>query len=441
MSYGDQTFASKTDAVSGKAGAGDVASTGRSPFAGLKPGVVIAATMDTKGEQVDFLRAQLEGRGTAVIVVDCGIRPAGIHRIDIAAETIAEFAGTDMATVRSWPERAPALVQMLNGLERCVGELQSRGLLRGFIGLGGGTNAALAGRAFRALRYGVPKILVSTAASGDTKPFVEGSDVVLVHTVVDFIGLNAPLEASLERAAAAMAAMLPIVFWREDDGRRIIGMTAVGATTEAAEAADDHFKSQGFGTYVFHARGPGGIALEDLIAQGRIAASFDLATTEVSDEVLGGLRSAGPGRLDAAGKAGIPQVVVPGAVDLVNFGGLETVPERYRHRQLITHTPASTLLRVNADEARRVGDWIGGKLVHARGPISVFLPMGGFSSYDRPGSAFHDPKASDAFASGLKKVVASRPEIDVVELDLHINDPRFVRQAADRMLAYLADAE
>ncbi|MBX3567468.1 MAG: Tm-1-like ATP-binding domain-containing protein [Rhizobiaceae bacterium] len=433
MSYGDPTRASLADAglgISRRSGAG---------FTALKPGVVIAATIDTKGEQVEYLRTQLETRGVGVIVVDCGIRPPGARRIDVPAEVVAECAGTDIDTVRNWPERAPALAQMLSGLERCVAELNEQGLVRGFIGLGGGTNAALAGRAFRALPYGTPKILVSTAASGDTKPFVEGSDVVLIHTVVDFIGLDAPLRASLARAAAAMESMLPIPFWKDDEGRRIVGMTAVGATTAAAEWAYGYFKERGFGTYVFHARGPGGIALEDLIVQRRLAASFDLATTEVSDEVLGGLRSAGPGRLDAAAGSGIPQVVVPGAVDLVNFGGLETVPERYRHRQLITHTPASTLLRINADEARRVGNWIGRKLVHARGPTSVFIPMAGFSSYDRPGSVFHDPKASDAFATGLAEALATRPDIDVVQLDLHINDPRFVRQACERMQAYLQD--
>lgn len=412
----------------------------RDAFAALAPGIVVAATIDTKGEQVDYLRTELEVRGLNVIVVDCGIRAPGAHRIDVTAGTVAECAGTDIETVRSWPERAPALAQMLTGLERCIAELSDRGLLRGFIGVGGGTNAALAGRAFRALPYGVPKILVSTAASGDTKPFVEGSDVVLIHTVVDFIGLNAPLRASLARAAATMQSLLPIPFWQGDEAKKIIGMTAIGATTAAAECADAFFKEKGFGTYVFHARGPGGIAFEDLIAQGRIAASFDLATTEISDEVLGGQRSAGPGRLDAAGRAGIPQVVVPGGVDLVNFGGPETVPERYRHRQLITHTPASTLLRINADEARRVGDWIGGKLVHARGPVTVFIPMGGFSSYDRPGSSFHDPKAADAFATGLGKALASRPDIRVETLDLHVNDPAFVRRACERMRDYMQAA-
>jgi uncharacterized protein (UPF0261 family) len=407
----------------------------------LHPGVVIAATMDTKGEQVDFLRAELEARGVAVTVVDCGIRPAGEHPIDVPADLVARFAGSDIQSVRSWPERAPALAQMLDGLEHCVRALLEQGLMEGFIGIGGGTNAALAGRAFRVLPYGLPKILVSTAVSGDTKPFIEGNDAVLIHPVVDFIGLNAPLRASLTRAAATMASMLPISFWKGDEDLTIIGITAVGATTAAAEIADGFFRGHGYGTYVFHARGPGGIAFEELIGQGRITAAFDLATTEVSDEVLGGLRSAGPTRLEAAIKAGIPQVVVPGAIDLVNFGGLETVPDRYRQRQLITHTPASTLLRISAEESRQVGEWMARKLENARAPASVFVPALGFSSYDRPSSVYRDEAASAAFVEGLTGGLKHRPDIEIHVLDLHINDPRFVLSACERMQTYLQTAK
>ncbi|MDM9625272.1 Tm-1-like ATP-binding domain-containing protein [Rhizobium sp. S152] len=408
---------------------------------GLRPGIVIAATMDTKGEQVDFLRAELEARGVIVTVVDCGIRPAADHRIEIPADLVAQFAGSDIQSVRSWPERAPALAQMLDGLEHCVRTLLGQGLITGFIGIGGGTNAALAGRAFRVLPYGLPKILVSTAASGDTKPFIEGNDAVLIHPVVDFIGLNAPLRASLTRAAATMVSMLPISFWKGDEDLTIVGITAVGATTAAAEAAEGFFRGHGYGTYVFHARGPGGIAFEELIGQGRITGAFDLATTEISDEVLGGLRSAGPTRLEAAIKAGIPQVVIPGAVDLVNFGGIETVPDRYRNRQLITHTPASTLLRISSDESRQVGAWMARKLVAARAPVSVFVPALGFSSYDRPGSIYRDEAASAAFVEGLTGGLKQRPDIEIQVLDLHINDPRFVLSACERMQTYLQTAK
>lgn len=402
----------------------------------LQPGVVIAATLDTKGEHVAYLRAELEARGVRTLVIDCSIKSTGEVRSDIGPEAVAHYAGTDIATIRSWPERAPALERMLAGLERCVIELERRQLLQGFIGIGGGTNASLAGRAFKVLPYGVPKLLVSTAASGDTKPFVEGSDVILIHPVVDFIGLNGPLKASLQRAAATMASILDIPFW-PPEGRPVIGLTAVGATTAAAEYADTFFKASGFATYVFHARGPGGVALEELVSQGRIAASFDLATTEITDEVLGGMRSAGPGRLDAAIAAGIPQVIVPGAIDLLNFSGPQTVPEHFRHRKLITHTPSSTLVRVSADESRQIGEWIGRKLIAARAPVSVFVPMLGFSSYDRPGSELHDPAACAAFLAGIRAALKDRPDIPVEALDLHINDERFVRAACERMREYL----
>ncbi|WP_137931563.1 Tm-1-like ATP-binding domain-containing protein [Mesorhizobium comanense] len=435
MKFVDTTTASRTDAA-----AGEPASAGASCnrlAAGLTPSVVVAATMDTKGEHVDFLRKELEERGLAVIVVDCGIRPAGPHRIDLGAEMVAEYAGTTIEAVRRWPERAPALAQMLVGIEACIADLQARRLLTGFIGLGGGTNASLAARAFKVLPYGVPKILVSTAVSGDTKPFIEGSDAVLIHPVVDFIGLNAPLRASLSRAAAAMEAMLSIPFWAAEDASSIIGVTAVGATTLAAETAAALFQDKGFGTYMFHARGPGGLAFEDLIAQGRIAAALDLATTEVTDEVVGGLRSAGPHRMEAAVAAGIPQVVIPGAVDLVNFSGPASVPERFRDRQLVSHTPSSTLMRTLPEESRQIGAWIGAKLFHAKGPASVFVPMAGFSSYDRKGSAFFDPRATDAFVEGISQALAARPDIRIETPDLHINDPAFVRGACERLLDHV----
>jgi uncharacterized protein (UPF0261 family) len=408
------------------------------PIAALKPGIVVAATLDTKGQQVDFLRRELAARGLSAIVVDCSIRPSDGWHVDVAAEDVARYAGTDIETVRAWPERAPALEQMLAGVQACVADLLRHGKVAGFIGVGGGTNASLAARAFRVLPYGMPKVLVSTVVSGDTKPFIQGRDVVLVHSVVDFIGLNSPLRASLARAAGAMAAMLEIPFW-DDAGPSptVVGVTASGVTTVAAEIADRRFRAQGLETYEFHARGPGGLAFEDLIAQGRVHAAFDLTTTEITDEVVGGMRSAGADRLGAAMRAGIPTVVIPGGVDIVNFSGPETVPAKFEGRVFVTHTPSSTLMRTSVDESEAVGAWIGEKLSAARGPASVFVPSRGFSALDREGAPFHDPHATRAFVAGLQRALARRADIPVDVLDAHINDAAFVNAACERLSGYL----
>ena len=407
----------------------------------LAVGVAIVATLDTKGEQVAFLRQELERRGLSTILIDCSIRSSSSGMAHVEPHEVARFAGTDIDTVRACSERAPALQKMLAGVEACVAHLQQKRKLLGLIGIGGGTNASVAARAFRVLPYGMPKVLVSTVVSGDTKPFIEGRDVVLVHSVVDFICLNAPLRASLARAAAAMAGMVDIPFWDGTEARSTIGITAVGALTAAAEIADDYFRAQGMETCEFHARGPGGIAFEELIAQGRIGAAFDLATTEIADEVVGGMRSAGPLRLEAATRAGIPQVVVPGGVDLVNFSGPETVPARFQGRQLVSHTPSSTLMRVVPEESEAIGAWIGGKLAVATGPVSVFVPLEGFSSYDRPGAAFHDRAATLAFIAGLARVLRHRPDIRVEQVQAHVNDAAFVLAACERMWTYLHAAQ
>jgi uncharacterized protein (UPF0261 family) len=421
--------ADQTTNPKGSAGGQIFAST-----SGRSRTVAIAATMDTKGIYVDLLRVELERRGVAVVVIDCSMRPAGQHRVDIGADEIAVRGGSSLAQIRAHRDRAPALSAMLAGLEYCVAALAEEGRIGGFVGIGGGTNASLAARAFGVLPYGMPKVLVSTAVSGDTKPLIAGSDAVLIHPVVDFVGMNAPIRASLARAAGVMAEMLDIPFWDGDADRPVVGVTAVGATTPAADRAAAWLETNNFGSYVFHARGPGGMALEQMIAQGRLCAALDLTTTEATDEVLGGLRSAGPRRLEAAAQAGIAQIVAPGATDLVNFSAPDTVPDRFRDRQLAFHTPSSTLMRVLPEESREIGAWMGERLSRARGPTQVLVPMLGFSSYDRPGSDFENLEARQSFVDGISAALERRKDILVELLDLHINDPAFAHIACERLV-------
>ncbi|MAE92535.1 MAG: hypothetical protein CMI67_23665 [Pelagibaca sp.] len=400
----------------------------------LAPGVVIAASLDTKGRQVAFLVQELDALGIPAIVIDCALRSAPSTAVPaVTASELARLAGTTIEDLRAQPDRAPALSRIMSGLDACMAQLESGGLIRGVIGLGGGTNATLGARAFAAVPYGRPKILVSTVVAGDTRPFIAGSDAVLIHSVVDFIGLGALLKASLRRAAVTMQGLLEIPFWGDVPNCPIIAMTANGATTAGAEAAEAWLTHHECETWTFHARGSGGMAYERLISEGRVTAALDFATTETADEVLGGLRSAGPTRLEAAGRAGIPQVVVPGGIDLVNFSERHTVPPCYAERDLIVHTPSSVLMRSTGEESARIGQWIGAKLAAARGPAAVLVPMRGFSSYDAPGRPHHDPQACVAFTDAVEQALANRRDIPVERHDLHINDPEFGQLACARL--------
>lgn len=405
----------------------------------LTPGVVIAASLDTKGRQVDFLVRELDALGIPAIVIDCTLRhaPSPIAPT-IPASELARLAGTSIEELRAQTDRAPALALIMAGLDACMAQLDRAGLVRGVIGLGGGTNATLGARAFAAVPYGRPKILVSTVVAGDTRPFIGGSDAVLIHSVVDFIGLGALLKASLRRAAVTMRGLLGIPFWENVPDGPIIAMTANGATTAGAEAAEACLSARGCEIWTFHARGSGGMAYERLISEGRVTAALDFATTEMADEVLGGLRSAGPARLEAAGRVGIPQVVVPGAIDLVNFSESHTVPPCYAGRNLIVHTPSSILMRSSAEESARIGQWMGAKLSAARGPAVVLVPMLGFSSYDAPGRPHHDPQACLAFAEAIEDALSARPDIPVERHDLHINSPRFAQIACARLWDFIS---
>lgn len=403
----------------------------------LGPAVVTAVAMDTKGIHVNILREELARRGRQLIVIDTGLRPhhADIRPADITFPELALAAGTSVQKLRSHQSRAEALKDIRAGLSSIIDELKRCGKIQGFIGLGGGTNASLAAHVFARLPMGMPKVLVSTVASGDTKAYVGGSDVVLVHSVVDFIGASAPIRAALARTAAIIDGIIDIPFWQQPQQRPVLGMTATGATTAAAEMADAWFTKHGWESLSFHARGPGGMALEAMAAEGRFTAVLDLATTEIADEVVGGRRSAGPARMEAAGRMGIPQLVVPGCVDLINFDDMASVPVEFRGRKFISHTPLSNLMRTSAEESEEIGRVIATKLARATGPVHVMLPMGGFSSYDRPGQPFYDAPANEAFRHGLIAALDSGSHVTVETSDLHINDPAFARSACLRLAA------
>jgi uncharacterized protein (UPF0261 family) len=387
-------------------------------------GVVLAGTLDTKSTEIGFLRDALQAQGVPVIVIDCGVLGTPALAADIPQAEVAQAAGTTIEALRQQKDRSVAIPTMIRGLEAALARLLGEGRVLGYLGIGGGTNAALAAAAFRILPFGLPKMLVSTVAAGDTRGFIGAKDVVLMHSVVDVLGLNGFLRDVLRRAAGAMAGMVAAASRAEEggsDASGLLGLTAFGSTTAAATRAWQNLTDAGHEVLTFHARGIGGQAMEALIREGRIRGVLDLTITEIADELVGGIFSAGPDRLTAAGEAGIPQVVLPGSLDMVNFGAMHAVPERFHGRRLVSHTPLSTLMRTTPEENAAIAVFVAEKLNRAKGPVAVILPMRGFSAYDIAGGPFFNPSANDAFRDTLRERLAPRIRVEIV--DAHINDP------------------
>lgn len=395
------------------------------------PAVVVATTLDTKSVEADLVISALRRVGLSVLLVDCGVlgKPALIP--DVTADEIAAYAGASLADLRVEARRSSSQKIMMEGLSRFLGEAVARGQVAGYLGFGGGTNTALASAAFGALPYGIPKLLVATTVAGDMTNIVDAKDVVLIHSVVDLLGTGAYLRHLADKAAAVMAALIGAEATPVVSGIPVVGITAFGATTPAASRVSDLAIAAGMDALVFHARGNGGRAAETFMRDGRIQMMLDLTTTEIADELVGGKRSAGPTRLDAAIACGIPQVVLPGALDIVNFDSPSTIPSEFAGRTFIEHTPSATLMRTSRDEMARIGSYMAGKLAGASAPVTVIVPMGGFSAYDSLGQPFHDPDANGAFLDALTRTI--RKDIPIVRLDAHINDPE-VADIAVRIL-------
>lgn len=382
--------------------------------------VAVLATLDTKAEEADHVRMRLLEHGLRPVLVDIGTAGTPGLAADVTRDRLAaDHGGT----------KQEAMEAVAAGAGRVLGELLSRGELAGAFGLGGGQGTWIAATALRTLPLGLPKVLVSTVAA--RAPFhVRDSDIVLVPSITDIAGLNRILAGVLSRSVAALAGMIGA---RSDaGGDPLVAMTMFGVTTAGGEHVRRALAAAGREVAVFHANGNGGRTLERLIRTGQVSGVLDWTTTEITDEVVGGIATAGPHRLEAAGEAGLPQLVVPGAVDVVNFGGPETVPARFSGRTLHQHTPVATLMRTSADEAYEIGRVMAGALARARGPVRVLIPDGGFSALDAPGQPFADPAADKAFVAGLSSALPAA--VAVEHSAHHINDARFADLAARRFL-------
>jgi uncharacterized protein (UPF0261 family) len=400
--------------------------------------VVLVGTLDTKGAEIEYVRTRLHELGADVLVVDGGVMDHSAGHADVSADEVAAAGGAKRTDLAAAHDRSAAMAAMRAGVLAIVTDLHRHGRLDGILAVGGSGGAALAAAAMQALPIGVPKLIVSTMAAGDTRPYVGESDIAMLYPVVDIAGLNRLSRQVLGNAAAAMAGMVRAAGRartgandKAGDERPLIGATMFGVTTPCVTAARERLEALGYEILVFHATGTGGRAMEGLVRSGFLAGVLDVTTTELADELVGGVLSAGPDRLTAAGELGIPQVVSLGALDMVNFGPPDSVPARFRGRRLYEHNASVTLMRTSAEECRELGRIVARKLNAATGPTTLFIPRGGVSMIDVPGAAFHDPAADAALFDAL--LADLEPRIEVVDLPVEINDPSFGPAMADRL--------
>lgn len=397
------------------------------------PTVVLAGTLDTKGPDYDFVRTRVRALGCDVILIDAGVLGQPTLKADITREEVARAAGADLAELVTRGDRGLAMDAMARGLEGLVRSIFADSRLHGMLGLGGSGGTSLITAAMHALPIGVPKLMVSTVAAGDVSNYVGAVDVTMMYSVVDIAGINRVSAQILGNAAAAIAGMAHAYSAHRPSApaRPLIAATMFGVTTPGVMAARDRLEELGYEVLTFHAVGTGGRSMEALALAGSLDGVLDLTTTELADELVGGVFSAGPRRLEAAGGRGIPQVVSLGALDMVNFGPLETVPERFSGRTLYRHNPTVTLMRTTPAECAELGRMLARKLNAATGPVALYIPLRGISAIATPGSVFHDPQADRALIANLKECLD--PSVEVHELDMDINDPRFGRAMAERL--------
>jgi uncharacterized protein (UPF0261 family) len=393
--------------------------------------VVLLGTLDTKGDEYSFLRSLLDGHGVETILIDAGVLGEPRAAPDVTRQEVARAAGADAGALADAGDRGTAMETMARGAAEIVTALHAEGRLDGILALGGSGGTAVATEAMRTLPVGVPKLMVSTMASGDTRPYVGATDVTMTYSVVDIAGINAVSARILANAAAAMAGMVTAEAPTVAGGKPLVGATMFGVTTPCVTAARERLEELGYEVLVFHATGTGGQAMEALMRSGFITASLDVTTTELADDLVGGVLSAGPSRLEAAGELGIPQVVSLGALDMVNFGPVETVPTEFRDRLLYKHNPTVTLMRTTAEESAELGRRIGRKLSSATGPVTLFIPLRGVSLIDVEGQVFFDPEADRALFDALRDALAAG--VDVRELDTDVNDPAFAHAMVDTL--------
>jgi uncharacterized protein (UPF0261 family) len=398
--------------------------------------VLLIGTLDTKGREYAYVRDLIQGRGLNTFVLDCGVLGEPVFTPDSPAARTAEAGGGSLAELREKRDRGHALEIMGIGARAMALELLAQGKFDGVIAMGGSGGTSIGATAMQALPVGMPKLIVSTMASGNVAPYVDVKDITMMHSVVDVSGLNRISRRIFANAAGAIGGMVEQEMPKVAD-KPLIGATMFGVTTPCLDRVRSQMEGAGYEVLVFHAVGSGGRSFEALIAGGYFSGVADVTTTEWCDELVGGVLSAGPERLDAAGRAGIPQIVSLGALDMVNFGPRDTLPPQYESRNIYIHNPQVTLMRTTPEENAKLGEIIAKKLNATTGPTALFVPLKGVSAIDVEGMPFYDPAADLALFEAIRKNL-DRSKVELIELDLAINDPKFADAMAERLQSMIA---
>ena len=395
------------------------------------PTIALIGTLDSKGEEFALLKEQIHQRGHETLVIDVGVLEDPYFQPDITRHQVARAAGEDSALLKKGYDRGKAVAAMTRGVIATIQELHSQNRFQGLVGMGGSAGTSIATSAMRALPLGLPKLMVSTVAGGDVSGFVGVKDIIMFPSIVDISGLNRISRQVIALAAGAVCGMVETEIPEAED-KPVIAASMFGNTTEAVETARARLEEAGYEVLVFHAVGSGGRTMESLIEAGYISGVLDVTTTELADEVVGGVLSAGPHRLEAAARTGTPALVAPGCLDMVNFWAPETVPDEFADRVFYEHNPNVTLMRTTPEENQVLGKLMADKLNMSEGPVTVYIPLQGISVISAPGQPFHSPEADQAFLGALKSHL--RSDISVIEVDANINDPEFANSAAEALL-------
>jgi uncharacterized protein (UPF0261 family) len=397
--------------------------------------VVIVGALDTKGEEFRFVRDLVRGRGLETIVVDFGVLGDPPFAPDVSSDEVARAGGSTIAELRAGQDKAKAMEVMASGLAKVVKDLYDKGRLGGILGMAGSGGTSIAATAMRELPVGVPKVMTSTVGGGDVSAYVGIKDITMMPSVVDVAGINSISRRIYANAAGAIAGMVSQQLPELRETKPLITASMFGNTTACVNRAREALEKVGYEVLVFHATGVGGKTMEGLIASGYITASLDITTTELADHVCGGVFSAGADRMMAAARAGIPTVLTPGCVDMCNFWGVETIPEKYKSRNLYKWNPNVTLMRTNVEENVIMGKMIAAAANASKGPVAVLIPLKGVSQLDSPGNQYWDPPADQACFKAIKDNL--KPGIPYIEMDLNVNDPAFADKSVELLLGML----
>ncbi|MCC7083907.1 MAG: Tm-1-like ATP-binding domain-containing protein [Pirellulales bacterium] len=404
--------------------------------------ILVFATLDTKGLEAALVCDELRRLGCNATLVDAGCIGEPSVAADVRREELFQAAGLSLTELQSRHDRGTAVKAAAQSATTMARKWLDAGKLDGVISIGGSAGTTIGTSAMRALPLGVPKVMVSTLASGQVRQYVGDKDIFMLNSIVDIAGINRISRLVLSNAAAAMAGMVQA---RQSGGdqlskssdKPLVAATMFGVTTPCVNRSREVLEQAGYEVLVFHATGSGGQAMESLIADGLIAGVLDITTTELADELVGGVLTAGPNRLTVAAKHGVPQLVSVGALDMVNFSEPETVPAKFADRKFYQHNPTITLMRTTVDENRQLGEEIGRKVSVSNGPACVMLPLCGVSALDRAGQPFDDPVARQTLFDGIRDTLKTSPQVELMELDRHINDPAFAEAAATKLLSLI----